>query len=165
MDFHKWTDRSQPQTLQYAVILFYLNSVFAFLTVLGANLGSDISYGYSFIFGLLRLFGITNALGDLALTSGLASTLLTAFSRIIFVGLIAGHVLSGLSIANERKWGYWLGVSMAIIDLAGIGTAVHYGGMSQLFSLYGLLGLIWMVLLVVLLVHPMSREYRRIWFR
>jgi hypothetical protein len=70
--------------------------------------------------------------------------------------LIAGQVAGGFGIANEKRWGYVVAVATAVVLL-----------LSTLFSFTGggLLSLIFEIALVALLLHPQSREYRRIWFR
>ena len=70
--------------------------------------------------------------------------------------LIAGQIGGGLGLANEKKWGYVLAVATAVVLLA-----------ATLFAFTGgsLITLIFQVALVALLLHPQSREYRRIWFR
>ena len=70
--------------------------------------------------------------------------------------LIAGQIGGGLGLANEKNWGYVLAVAMAVVLLA-----------ATLFAFTGgsLITLIFQVALVALLLHPQSREYRRIWFR
>jgi hypothetical protein len=70
--------------------------------------------------------------------------------------LIVGQVGGGLGIANEKKWGYLVAVVAAIVLL--IATLFSFTG-------GGLINLIFSVALVALLLHPQSREYRRIWFR
>jgi hypothetical protein len=70
--------------------------------------------------------------------------------------LIVGQAAGGFGIANEKKWGYFLAVVAAIVLL--LATLVSYTG-------GGLINLIFAVALVALLLHPQSREYRRIWFR
>lgn len=76
---------------------------------------------------------------------------------IVAVGLGAG----GYGIANEKKWGYGIAVGGAVLQVA-IWLRI-YGvdvvGFPQIISVA------FAVMLVVLLVHPMSREYQRIWFR
>lgn len=69
---------------------------------------------------------------------------------------LATQAVAGWGIANEKKWAYWLGVvvSIAILVTLVIG-----------FAAVGIIGLIFQVALVALLLHPQSREYRRIWFR
>ncbi|MGH9078077.1 MAG: hypothetical protein ACRDY0_11625 [Acidimicrobiales bacterium] len=72
---------------------------------------------------------------------------------LIFVALQA---LSGWGIANEKKWGYWLAV---VVSVALLGVLVIY------LAAASIVGLIFQVALVALLLHPQSREYKRIWFR
>jgi hypothetical protein len=86
----------------------------------------------------VRLFGLRHGL-----------ILLEAF-------LIVGQVAGGLGIANEKKWGYLVAVVAAIVLL--LSTLLSYTG-------GGLINLIFVVALVALLLHPQSREYRRVWFR
>lgn len=67
----------------------------------------------------------------------------------------------GFGIANEKKWGYGLAVAAAAVQLA---LLLVFAGFSVLgFPL--ILTFMFDVLLVVMLVHPMSRDYQRIWFR
>ncbi|MEA2273223.1 MAG: hypothetical protein QOI98_1931 [Solirubrobacteraceae bacterium] len=110
-------NQTQPQTLQIAVMLMYIDAVF--LALFG---------------GLFSIFGLV---------------------------FIAAFVASGYGIANERKWGYYLGVGIAGLRLAFELLPVLGGG------LFGgnMIGLLFAVAKVALLVHPMSREYQRIWFK
>ena len=70
--------------------------------------------------------------------------------------LVAGQVASGWGIANEKKWGYWLGVVLAAVQLAFL---ILY------FSFAAILNLAFFAALLALLLHPQSRSYRRTWFR
>jgi hypothetical protein len=70
--------------------------------------------------------------------------------------LIVGPVAAGWGIANEKKWGYWLGVILTVFAL--IITLAF-------FSAGALLNLIFYAALLGLLLHPQSREYRKTWFR
>ena len=70
--------------------------------------------------------------------------------------LVAGQIASGWGIANEKKWGYWLGVALVAVQLVFI---VLY------FSFAAILNLAFMAALLALLLHPQSRSYRRTWFR
>ena len=77
---------------------------------------------------------------------------------LIVVGLAAG----GFGIANEKKWGYAVGVAAAILQVVMLllrSSASTCSGFPQILSL------MFDGLLVGLLVHPMSRDYQRIWFR
>ena len=83
-----------------------------------------------------------------------------------FIGLITLIELSGVAagwgIANERKWGYWLGLAIAVFGLLPYFLAFALGGRLVTGSMIGLL---FAVAKFALLVHPQSREYQKIWFR
>jgi hypothetical protein len=89
-----------------------------------------------------------NAALDLLLSIG-------AFS-VIGLLLIVGQVGAGWGIANEKKWGYWLGVALAILLV--VFTVLH-------LSFGSIVSLIFYAALLALLLHPQSRSYRRTWFR
>jgi hypothetical protein len=115
MENRRWVNPTQPQTLQIAVFLLYIN---AFFSLLYGGLGSP--YG---------------------------------------LAIIAGSVAAGFGIANERKWGYGLGIAMAILPF---GLRLMWGQ-----SLFGasIVNLMFEIALVALLLHPQSRDYQRIWFK
>jgi hypothetical protein len=89
-----------------------------------------------------------NAALDLLLSIG-------AFS-VIGLLLIVGQVGAGWGIANEKKWGYWLGVALAILLV--LFTILH-------LSFGSIVSLLFYAALLALLLHPQSRAYRRTWFR
>ena len=70
--------------------------------------------------------------------------------------LVVGQVAAGWGIANEKKWGYWLGVAMVLLQLAEFVGYLSFGTALNLLF-YGAL--------LALLLHPQSRSYRKIWFR
>jgi hypothetical protein len=70
--------------------------------------------------------------------------------------LVVGQAAAGLGVANEKKWGYWLGVGL---------TALFAAYLVYFFSFYVVLNLIFYIALLCLLLHPMSRSYRKVWFR
>ncbi|HET6965835.1 MAG TPA: hypothetical protein VFH58_13755 [Acidimicrobiales bacterium] len=70
--------------------------------------------------------------------------------------LVLGQAVAGLGIANEKKWGYWLGVAMAALWVAFL---VLY------FSFGIIISVLFYIALLALLLHPQSRSYRKIWFR
>ena len=70
---------------------------------------------------------------------------------------------SAYGIANEKRWGYRLGVVVAVLDLALLVWAA--GGLTEVLRIANLIPLMFAVALVVALLHPMSRDYQRIWFR
>ena len=94
-----------------------------------------------------------------------------AVSSLIF-GFVATSVLAGLiticalaaggfGIANEKKWGYAVAVGGAVLQLVML-FAVF--GLAVLTSL-ALINFMFDAALVALLLHPMSRDYQRIWFK
>lgn len=80
---------------------------------------------------------------------------------LLFLLAIAGSVAAGYGIANEQKWGYFLGVAMAFFPFL---LRLYYGGADAVFST-GLINLMFEIALVALLLHPQSRDYQRIWFK
>jgi hypothetical protein len=77
----------------------------------------------------------------------------------LYVAAIIGGLVAGFGIANEKKWGYALGIAMSIFPFA---LRFYYSG-SPLGS--DLLNLMFEIALVALLLHPQSRDYQRIWFK
>ena len=75
------------------------------------------------------------------------------FFPIVLVADVAG----ALGVSNERKWGYAIALLAAILPFILIITSNVAAG--------GILNILFEVALVALLLHPMSREYYRIWFR
>ena len=73
------------------------------------------------------------------------------------IGLAAG----GFGIANEKKWGYAVAVAAAILQLAMLFVVFRL----DVLGFPTIMSLMFDGLLVGLLVHPMSRDYQRIWFR
>jgi hypothetical protein len=72
------------------------------------------------------------------------------------LALGAAQVAGGFGIANEKKWGYGLGLVGAFGPLI-----LAVGGVLSV----NLLTLVFEIVLIVLLLHPQSREYQRIWFK
>jgi hypothetical protein len=68
----------------------------------------------------------------------------------------------GWGIANEKKWGYGLGLFGAALNLM---WPFLYGVSLGGYLSYDPIGLLFAGALVALLLHPMSREYQRIWFK
>lgn len=117
METRRWTNPSQPQTLQIAVFLLYFRA----------------------FFGLLEgVFG--------------GSPLL------ILVGI--GQAGAAYGIANEKRWGYTLGVASSFAPAA---LRVLFSGPGALFSVNPIT-LLFEVALIALLLHPQSRDYQKIWF-
>jgi hypothetical protein len=78
------------------------------------------------------------------------------FGRLLLFVIVA-EVAGAFGIANERKWGYLIAVTVAALLLVLTLTAGLFAG--------GLLNLVFQVALVLLLLHPMSRNYYKVWFR
>jgi hypothetical protein len=119
MQQRRWLNQSQPQTLQIAVFLLYINSAFLLFDLLLAN----------------------------------------AFP-LLYLGIIVGQVAAGYGIANERKWGYILGIVMSFLPFL---LRWYYLGNPLTGS--NLISLMFEIALIALLVHPQSRDYQRIWFK
>ncbi|MEW6153263.1 MAG: hypothetical protein AB1673_04630 [Actinomycetota bacterium] len=110
---------AQPQTLQIAVFLLYLNAVFSFISLLSNSSN----------FLLLR------------------------------TALVVGAAAAGNGIANEKKWGYGLGIVMAFAPFA-----INWWFLNNPLS-SNILALMFDIALVALLLHPQSRDYQRNWFK
>jgi hypothetical protein len=80
---------------------------------------------------------------------------LVQFSPIILFGSVA----AGLGVANEKKLGYYFAIVMAFLPL---GFRLAYG---TLFVPVGLISLLFEIALVVALLHPVSRNYVKLWFK
>ena len=143
LNFRKWTDRLQPQTLQIATFLLYINGFFAFISVLDKT---DYLGYFRYRWGLGILVGL-------------------------FV--VVANIFGGFLMANDRKSGYWLAVVAsfapfvlrywAISDLEGL-----TGGSVSLWDKFtggDTIGFIFEAALCALLLHPQSREHQRLWFR
>lgn len=78
-----------------------------------------------------------------------------------FLLLTVGGVTAGYGIANERRWGYTLGLVMAFLPFA---WRWYYFGLGNVLSTDAL-NLLFEIALVCLLLHPQSREYQRVWFK
>jgi hypothetical protein len=73
-----------------------------------------------------------------------------------------GCAAAAFGIANEQRWGYLLGVAMAVLQVLLIVAVV---GPMGVFRGVALISFLFAVALVALLLHPMSRDYQRIWFK
>lgn len=75
----------------------------------------------------------------------------------LFLVLLLVEVAGAYGVANERKWGYGLAILAAIAPLALL--------LIDGFPASAILQLLFDIALVALLLHPMSRNYVKIWFR
>jgi hypothetical protein len=117
---YRWFNPHQPQTLQSAVFLCYLNAVFGIL------------------------FGIAPT------------------SLLMMLFIVAGLGAGGFGIANEKRWGYVLAVTAASLQVL---VFVGFYGTEVISNISLLISFVFDVALLALLIHPMSRDYQRIWFK
>jgi hypothetical protein len=82
----------------------------------------------------------------------------------IAVVIAAAQVGAGFGIANEKRWGYVLGVVVASLALAIFVILPLALDVGAIFSIAFLLNALFPVALFALLVHPLSRDYQKIWF-
>ncbi len=128
-----WVNSRQPQTLYISQLLMYFNGVLAIL------------FGGLSAVGRFDLFG-SRALGSVVVL-------------LLTVGMLAG----AYGIANERRWGYRLGVAAAVTPLAITFGVAMTSGISG--ALRDPIGLMFEIALLALLLHPMSTSYQKIWFK
>jgi len=105
--------------------------------------------------GVMLLY--LNAAFDLLL-GGLTSAV---FGPIIGILVVAALALGAFGIANEKKWGYALGVAAAVVRVVVLVWLL--GG--AVFGFPAVITLLFDGALVALLLHPQSRDYQRIWFK
>lgn len=80
----------------------------------------------------------------------------------IAIGIAVGSGAAGYGIANDRKWGYWLGIAVSALALLPYALALVQG----VNILSGSpINLMFAIAQFALLVHPMSRNYQKTWFR
>jgi hypothetical protein len=105
------------------------------------------------------LLYINAAFGVLGLLST-GSAISASGIGLLYYGItIGGGVGAGYGIANERKWGYILGLVTAFFPFA-----LSWYLVRNPFAT-NLLNLIFEIALVVLLLHTESREYQKVWFK
>jgi hypothetical protein len=85
--------------------------------------------------------------------------LIFSFGSLLFLPMVL-EGLAAYGIANERRIGYVGGIVLsALVAALAVYIFLAIGGISALINL------VFCVALVVALVHPMSRDYQRIWFK
>ena len=139
MEPKRWTNASQPQTLQIAVFLLYAGAVFGLI------------FGDNRIWYQAAVFELTN------------STSAINIGRLLWGATIIASAAGAYGIANEQSWGYRLGLAAAIGPLAARLIVLVLNQISPFNS--DVISLMFDIALVVLLLHPQSREYQRIWFK
>ena len=84
----------------------------------------------------------------------------------LFAGVLAvAAVLAGIGLANEKKPGYWLALAVAGLNLLFLLFAIFVLGGSAFTSISLVINVLFAVALMALLLHPMTRNYARIWFK
>lgn len=87
----------------------------------------------------------------------------TVFTPLGFL-IAAGTVFGGLGIANDKRWGYNLALVISVLGLLPFVILAASDGVTELLDPFVLIAMVFPVARFALLVHPMSREYQRIWF-
>ena len=82
------------------------------------------------------------------------------FTSVYGLPIIVGKIAAGYGIANEKKWGYQLGIAMAFLPFL---LRFLFGGVGAVLGT-GIISLMFEILLIALLLHEQSREHQRIWF-
>lgn len=146
IDRKKWFDRMQPQTLQIATWLLYLNGFFS----------------------IVSLFDKTGYLGYMRYRFG--------FGLILGIVVVGLHIAGGFLMANDRKLGYRLAVAAAfapfLVRFAAVrdiaANSFANVALSDYITARPLGGSIISVLfdgaLVALLLHQQSRDHQRVWY-
>lgn len=75
--------------------------------------------------------------------------------------IVAALGVGGFGIANEKRWGYAVAVAGAVFQV--VMLLAVFG--ADVLTSTAIINLIFDGALVGLLLHPMSREYQRIWFK
>jgi hypothetical protein len=86
---------------------------------------------------------------------------IAATSAIAALVVIAALAAGGFGIANEKRWGYAVAVLGAVLQV--VMLIAYYG--ADVLASTAIISLLFDGALVALLLHPMSREYQRIWFK
>lgn len=138
LDTRKWFDRTQPQTLQIATWLLYINAFFGLVDMIDTS-------GW---LGVAR-----NQHGGIGLLVGIA--------------IIAAYIAGGFLMANERKAGYVLAIVAAFSPFFLRFWLLSGTNASMMDKVTGgrIISFIFEVALCALLLHPQSRSHQRIWFR
>lgn len=139
MEPKRWTNASQPQTLQIAVFLLYAGAVF------GLIFGDNRIWFQAAVFELIESSAAIN------------------LGRLLWGLTIIASAAGAYGIANEKRWGYLLGLAAAIGPLAARFIVLVLNQISPFRA--DVISLMFDIALVVLLLHPQSREYQRIWFK
>ena len=134
----KWFDRLQPQTMQIATWLLYLNGFFAFISFVDQR----------------------DWIGYARVDKG-------ALGSLVGIIVLASFIGGGFLMANDRKIGYKLALVAAFSPcVLRIWILWSYSGFTALDKITGkdTIGFIFEAALCALLLHPQSREHQRVWY-
>jgi hypothetical protein len=81
--------------------------------------------------------------------------------NLVNIAIVLCLAAGGFGVANEKRWGYAVAVIGAVLQVL---VLFAIFGAAVLTSL-AIISLFFDIALVALLLHPMSREYQRIWFK
>ena len=138
LDPRKWFDRMQPQTMQIATWLLYLNGFFA----------------------LIGFMDKSDWIGFARVDKG-------ALGSLIGLVVVASFIGGGYLMANDRKIGYRLALIAAFSPfILRIWILWSYPGSGAIDKITGndTIGFIFEAALCALLLHPQSREHQRLWY-
>jgi hypothetical protein len=138
LDPRKWFDRMQPQTMQIATWLLYLNGFFA----------------------LIAFMDKSDAIGFARSDKGILGSL-------IGLVVVASFIAGGYLMANDRRIGYRLALVAAFSPfILRIWILWSDSRFSVIDKITGndTIGFIFEAALCALLLHPQSREHQRLWY-
>ena len=138
LDPRKWFDRMQPQTMQIATWLLYLNGFFA----------------------LIGFMDKSDWIGFARVDKG-------ALGSLIGLVVVASFIGGGYLMANDRKIGYRLALIAAFSPFAlriWILWSVPKTSVIDKITGNDTIGFIFEAALCALLLHPQSREHQRLWY-
>ena len=138
LDRRTWFDRMQPQTLQIAMWLLYLNGFFAFVAFLDKS----------------------DWIGGARVTQG-------ALGLAVGLLVVASYVGGGFLMANGRRIGYYFALFAAFSPfLLRLWILSPYNelGLIDRHTGQDTFGVIFEIALCALLLHPHSREHQRVWY-
>jgi hypothetical protein len=138
LDPRKWFDRMQPQTMQIATWLLYLNGFFA----------------------LIGFMDQSDRIGFARVDKG-------ALGSLIGLVVVASFIAGGYLMANDRKIGYRLALVAAFSPFAlRVWLLWSNSVWSPIDKITGndTIGFIFEAALCALLLHPQSREHQRLWY-
>ena len=134
----KWFDRLQPQTMQIATWLLYLNGFFALISFMDQR----------------------DWIGYARVDKG-------ALGSLVGIIVLASFIGGGFLMANDRKIGYKLALVAAFSPFVlRIWILGSYSGFTALDKITGkdTIGFIFEAALCALLLRPQSREHQRVWY-